>query len=791
MRATTKNHNARSRSPAFPSGLAEAALAVTNRSRRRLFHDPARHDHRQAGHATAERRTRRRAHPKPRLAWAALAAILACLAPQAALPAPKAGQGGKPDYWTSRAYESELQEYWFYVRQRNEAAYDVSVALELSPCRCDIWRIARGMGWMARMRHGLDDRIRRILNLIREKYPPVIRELALEAEEARRMGRSKAALALLKILEAAAVDALDMTFQFGTAANELGAMRKSAETMAARSRELAEKAHRATRGSGKVAAGAAYQGGGGPEALAQSFPELAQIGELYQALAAWAKLGESIAATERRLWKDILASKPCRELLGGAVEASPNLDGLLRQDLAAKDFVTRAGAAVAATCQLGRTATAGGERGGCELRSALDALRKLYLIYQAARRHEGELLRHAATLQKGIMDQYRAIVRMYARAGEGSDWLKFWTGAEGWSGWAEILLSLVPLGGTAIAAGHVTGETIAQARFRKVHREIEEHIRKARGWLDDTNRQIKALGKLRDRIKRCERALWDRLRECSAKVPCEEPGKDVVAVPREGGVRVAGDSGKWCSYWGWKKEVPWFPEGGVVVPREEPREKDKGRPRPDGEGTPDFPKERRPVTVERPRKPKRRPQPEGEPQPERPPIYVKAKKAAVREGAKAQAVAGFQLKLLAPAPPLPLAGNRRDDSGYDEPPLQATTGRDGTAVLPGTRGRGNERSARPAPRRFALSFGDLIAEAHAAEHDGPARPVTVEFEVPEFESYVVKIRIDRSRPGWNHPASYLDPPFDGYVVRHWIVGEIMYAVVNVPTVADAPGEARK
>jgi len=63
--------------------------------------------------------------------------------------------------------------------------------------------------------------------------------------------------------------------------------------------------------------------------------------------------------------------------------------------------------------------------------------------------------------------------------------------------------------------------------------------------------------------------------------------------------------------------------------------------------------------------------------------------------------------------------------------------------------------------------------------------------VPDFESYVVKIRVDRSRPGWSNPASYLNPPFDGYVVRHWIVGDVMYAVVNVPIVRDALGEARR
>jgi len=722
-----------------------------------------------------------------RLAWAALAASIALFVPQTALPGAKPAKGGIPDYWASKAYESELQEYWFYVRQRNEAAYDVSVALELSPCRCDIWRIAKGMGWMARMRHSLDDQLRRILDRIREKYPPLIRRLARTAYELRAQGRREVVKELLGVLEAAAFDAFDKATEFGTAANEAGALRKSAEVFAARSRKAAEKAREALTTIGDVAQELAKDGkssGGG-----LPYDDLWEIANLYESLAAWADLARSITDTERRLWKDILASKPCRELLGGPVEDVPKLGALLSQRTNTAKFIAQAEAAVDATCQIGRTATAGGKHGGCELRSALAALRKLYLMYEATRRHEGKILRYAAALQKGIASQYRTIVSMYARADEGTDWFKFWTGLEGWSGWIEILLSLVPAGGTATAAAHSVGTSVTYGRYEQVFRDIEREINKAQGWLKKANRQIEALGKIRDRLRRCERALWDRLRECSAKVPCEEPGKDAVAVPREGGVRVAGDSGKWCSYWGWKRRVP-VPEGGMVVPREEPREKDKGRPRPDGEGTSDFP-ERPSVTVERPRKPKKRPQPEGEPQPERPSIYVKAKRAAVETGAKAQAVAGFQLKLLAPAPPLPLAGNRRDDRGYDEPPLQATTGRDGTAVLPGTRGGGDERSARPAPRRFALSFGDLIAEANAAEHDAPARPVTVEFEVPEFESYVVKIRVDRSRPGWDHPASYLDPPFDGYVVRHWIVGEVMYAVVNVPIVADSPGEARK
>ena len=264
------------------------------------------------------------------------------------------------------------------------------------------------------------------------------------------------------------------------------------------------------------------------------------------------------------------------------------------------------------------------------------------------------------------------------------------------------------------------------------------------------------------------------------------------AAPPDAGWRVAGDNGRWCTYWGWKKKVPWTPEGGIVVPREEPKEKKKRKPRPEGEETPGT-RERPPVTVERPHKPKKRPQPEGKPQPERPPVYVKAKKAAVREGAKARAVAGFQLKLLAPAPALPLAGNRRDDSGYDEPPIQATTGKDGTAAFPAARRAGSRRSARPASRRFALSFGDLIAEANAAERAELGRPVEIGFEIPDFESYTVKVRIDRSLKRWYDPEVYLLPPLRPYVVRHWRVGDVMYVVVNVPSDVelDEPPDLRK
>ena len=62
--------------------------------------------------------------------------------------------------------------------------------------------------------------------------------------------------------------------------------------------------------------------------------------------------------------------------------------------------------------------------------------------------------------------------------------------------------------------------------------------------------------------------------------------------------------------------------------------------------------------------------------------------------------------------------------------------------------------------------------------------IEMDIYVPSFESYIVKIRLDKSKENWGDPASYLDPMTSYMVVRSWIVENSMYVVVNVPKVRE-------
>lgn len=63
---------------------------------------------------------------------------------------------------------------------------------------------------------------------------------------------------------------------------------------------------------------------------------------------------------------------------------------------------------------------------------------------------------------------------------------------------------------------------------------------------------------------------------------------------------------------------------------------------------------------------------------------VKATKTVMEGGvAKTEAVPGAMVKLNVPSPPLPVAGNKKVDVGYDKSPVQGLTAKDGTLVVPG------------------------------------------------------------------------------------------------------------
>ena len=140
-----------------------------------------------------------------------------------------------------------------------------------------------------------------------------------------------------------------------------------------------------------------------------------------------------------------------------------------------------------------------------------------------------------------------------------------------------------------------------------------------------------------------------------------------------------------------------------------------------------------------------------------PPSIVKA---VVTDPNTGQAVPGARLALLTPPPALPTTGAPREDIGYNEDSTQGTTGTDGTCRL----------MAGGSPPEF---------------QDGGELPtVDVEIDLPSFKSYIVKLKVDKTKEKWDAPASYLDPAVSYFVVRKWIVGDSMYVVVNIPEVKE-------
>ena len=64
-------------------------------------------------------------------------------------------------------------------------------------------------------------------------------------------------------------------------------------------------------------------------------------------------------------------------------------------------------------------------------------------------------------------------------------------------------------------------------------------------------------------------------------------------------------------------------------------------------------------------------------------------------------------------------------------------------------------------------------------------PRVVEIVIPKFKSFIVKLKLDRSLKRWKDPTAYLkDQDLKPYIVRHWVVQDSMYVVLNFPVVKD-------
>ncbi len=240
------------------------------------------------------------------------------------------------------------------------------------------------------------------------------------------------------------------------------------------------------------------------------------------------------------------------------------------------------------------------------------------------------------------------------------------------------------------------------------------------------------------------------------------------------------DSGQWCSYWPW--ELP----GGVFTPGGTP----PGNPFTPGGWVPPpnhlppgiFIPDGNPFIPEHVNTPEHKKHPRHTPEhkPKQPPTtYVKVKQSVIENGKMhSKPVAGAQFKLSSLAPDLPVAGNKKNDAGFDQDPVQGVSDKNGDIILDG---KGSDKISRSESPSVASLFDTIggIDEAVAAPRRRTARN-TLQVTIPSIKSYIIRIKINRNKRNWKNPSSHLNKKAAKYVVRSWIAGNILYAVVAVP-----------
>lgn len=250
---------------------------------------------------------------------------------------------------------------------------------------------------------------------------------------------------------------------------------------------------------------------------------------------------------------------------------------------------------------------------------------------------------------------------------------------------------------------------------------------------------------------------------------------------------VAIDSGAYCEHWPW--EIPgglFIPEGVSTPPTT------TGTPTPDGStppkkpstpekptigypGEPLFPYTMPPEDEDRPSKtPKEKEKPKAPP----PTTYAKVEKKVIENGkSKSVPVVGIKMKFSKLAPPLPTKGNKKVDKNFDEDPDIAVSDKNGNIKR-----KVGSNSSRYSPGQmphYTNVLEDIlgITPANAAPRTPDQSILRINYA--PIESFIVRIRIDRSKKEWDRPVTYLGEKVGRHVIRSWVLNDILYAVINI------------
>lgn len=244
------------------------------------------------------------------------------------------------------------------------------------------------------------------------------------------------------------------------------------------------------------------------------------------------------------------------------------------------------------------------------------------------------------------------------------------------------------------------------------------------------------------------------------------------------------DSGAYCEHWPW--ETPggiFFPDGGTTPPTT------TGTPTPDGSTPPETPTTpETPVTIV-PGSPlfpfTMIPEgippttPEEEEKPKTPPTtYAKVEKSVIEDGkAKSVPVVGIKMKFSKLAPPLPTKGNPKVDEDFDKDPDIAVS--DSNGNIKRKSGKQTMNSVPEYMQQYAAFLDSILGVSTANAAARPTGNSVMRINYAPIESYILRIKIDRSKKDWDRPATYLGANAGRHVIRSWVLNDILYAVINI------------
>ncbi len=703
------------------------------------------------------------------------------------------------------------------------------------PCGCDLAGLARILARLADRKGEAKKHLDQLSEKLQKQWAELTEDIGKKAAAMGPAGLNTTANTL-NILSALAFDAADVALQIGSEKfSELGGLGTAAKKILPK---IAGKTNAIKGGIEKLA------GSAEAERMKREFPVLGEIDNTYDEMFGWAELASKYDRLENKLWDKMLKNADCLRKIGKRITGKAcDLKGISEEELGKTDSFNLAGLAQIRTGEIATKGRIAWQE--CKLCEAFEALKQLNDLRNIADNNIRELnkgiLGNLKTIVKLNSDLIKALSREDPKAGGGLAYniLSVGLSFAPWGGTAVAI-------GEGIADTYTRYQLkdIKEGVTKNLLNNVNEQQRNIKRYTDPLKKWKDVLKEADEKRKSIFAGLknCDLTFDCGDKDKGGKTVPDVAgkSVQPDSQWKVNIDESTWCSYWIWETPVVTKgpgkgPSGGQFSP-ERPG---KGKPQQPTGFSPEKPKkpgdkkvgapgkdpvnEKDPSLFKIPPAPPPPPpqektngptiiyysetdekdkQPVDEPKeklpetPIGPPEFiVKAKRDVLQGGkVKVEPVASAQCKITLFAPDLPDDGKKTKEMearGSGKDPITGVLNKEGKLTLKpqqSTSSSDNRMYQKTTPLSGlaalweGINFGITPVYAAPTNPHNNRKPVIVEVNMPRFESWILKIKIDRRKKNWDDPATYLGSILGDFVSRKWIVEKdnCMYAVVNTP-----------